>query len=126
MNHRRILLACLGVAASAALFAEQQFPDVVDAKVQARGGNRFDFDVTISSPYDTPQRYADAFRVLDPKGTALGERVLLHDHQTEQPFTRDLYGVAIPTGVKTVTLQGRDKKYGWGGKPMQVKLPGRE
>jgi hypothetical protein len=126
MNQRRTVLACLGLAVSAALFAEQQFPDVVQAKVQPRSGNQFDFDVTISSPYDTPQRYADAFRVLDAKGAVLGERALLHDHQTEQPFTRDLYGVAISAGVKTVTVQARDKKYGWGGKTIQVKLPGRE
>jgi hypothetical protein len=103
----------------------QKHPDVVDVKVQARANNRFDFDVTLSSLYDTPQRYADAFRVTGPKGEAYGERVLLHDHQTEQPFTRDLYGVQIPAGVRLVTVQGRDQKYGYGGKTMQVALPGR-
>jgi hypothetical protein len=104
---------------------EQKHPDVVDVKVQARGNNRFDFDVTLSSPYDTPQRYADAFTVTDAQNKQLGERVLLHDHQTEQPFTRDLYGVIVPAGVRVVTVQGRDQKYGYGGKTMQVNLPGR-
>ena len=46
----------------------QKYPDVVDVKVHARDKNRFDFDVTISSPYDTPQRYADAFRVMSAGG----------------------------------------------------------
>jgi hypothetical protein len=55
----------------------------------------------------------------------MGERTLWHDHATEQPFTRDLHGVVIPAGVKTVTVQGRDQKYGWGGKTMQIALPGR-
>ena len=105
--------------------AIQQFPDVVNVKVQARGNNRFDFDVTISSPYDSPQRYADAFRVLSVDGRAFGERILLHDHAAEQPFTRDLYGVAISAGVKAVVLQARDQKYGYGGKTLQVTLPGR-
>jgi hypothetical protein len=104
---------------------EQKHPDVVDVKVQARASSRFDFDITLSSPYDTPQRYADAFKVMGPKGEQYGERVLLHDHQTEQPFTRDLHGVPIPAGVRTVTVQGRDQKYGYGGKTMQVTLPGR-
>ena len=104
---------------------EQRHPDVVSAKVTPRGGNRFDFDVTVSSPYDTPQRYCDAFKVMDAKGKLLGERVLWHDHQTEQPFTRDLHGVLIPADLKRVTIQGRDQKHGYGGKSIEVALPGR-
>lgn len=105
--------------------AEQRYPDVVSAKVTARGDDRFDFDVTVSSPYDSAARYADAFRVLGPKGEVYGERVLLHDHAGEQPFTRDLYGVAIPAGLRTVTIEARDQKYGWGGRRIEVALPQR-
>ncbi len=134
---RRTALATIAASAAALLLAtglalaqpkpaqDQKHPDVVDVKVQARASNRFDFDVTLSSPYDTPQRYADAFKVMGPKGALYGERVLLHDHQTEQPFTRDLHAVQVPAGVRTVTVQGRDQKYGYGGKTMQVTLPGR-
>lgn len=104
---------------------DQKFPDVVAAKVTPRGADAFDFDVTLSSPYDTPQRYADAFRVTGPDGKVLGERILLHDHADEQPFTRDLYGVKIAAGIKTVTVEGRDKANGWGGKTINVALPGR-
>jgi hypothetical protein len=103
----------------------QKYPDVVDVKVHARGDNRFDFDATISSPYDTPQRYADAYRVMGKRGVVYGERTLFHDHADEQPFTRDLYGVTIPLGIKTVIVQARDQKYGYGGKTLQVALPGR-
>jgi hypothetical protein len=80
--------------------------------------------VTISSPYDTPERYADAFRVVGKDGRVYGERVLLHDHADEQPFTRDLYGVTMPSGVRTLVVQARDKKYGYGGKTVEVALPG--
>jgi hypothetical protein len=111
--------------ASATAAGHQKYPDVVDVKVQVRGDNRFDFDVTVSSPYDTPQRYADAFRVKNADGQSYGERELVHDHQHEQPFTRDLYGVSIPTGVRTVIIQARDQKYGYGGKTMEIVLPGR-
>jgi hypothetical protein len=104
---------------------EQKHPDVLAVKVRPSRANTFDFDATISSPYDTPQRYADAFRVIGKDGTVYGERILLHDHASEQPFTRDLYGVAIPPGVRTVIVQGRDKKYGYGGKTVEVGLPGR-
>jgi hypothetical protein len=105
--------------------AGQQHPDVVGVEVRARGANGFDFDVTVSSPYDTPQRYADGFRVVGKDGQVYGERRLLHDHAGEQPFTRDLYGVTIPPGVPSVVIQARDQKHGYGGKSVEVVLPGR-
>ena len=104
--------------------ADAKYPDVIAAKVRAAGAARFDFDVTISSPYDTPERYANAFRVVSKDGRVFGERVLLHDHADEQPFTRDLYGVAIPSEVGVIVIQARDRKYGYGGKSLEVKLPG--
>lgn len=112
-------------AARAADPALQKHPDVLAAKVQARAPGTFDFDVTVSSPYDTPQRYADAFRVRSKDGIVYGERILLHDHAGEQPFTRDLHGVSIPPGVRTVTVEARDRQYGYGGKTVEVALPSR-
>ncbi len=103
----------------------QRHPDIVSVKVTPRGANGFDFDVTVSSRYDTPQRYADAFRVMGADGKVYGERVLLHDHAGEQPFIRDLYGVIIPPQIKKVIVQGRDRKFGYGGKTVEATLPGR-
>ena len=105
--------------------ADQRFPDVVDVKVRALGENKFDFDVTVSSPYDSPQRYADGFRILGADGAVHGERALLHDHANEQPFTRELYGVAIPPPVRSVVVEARDLKFGYGGRTVRVGLPGR-
>lgn len=102
-----------------------RYPDVIDVKVRPRGADRFDFDVTISSPYDSPQRYADAFRVMSADGKVHGERTLLHDHANEQPFTRDLYGVVVPPKVRSVVVQARDRKYGYGGRTARIALPGR-
>jgi hypothetical protein len=127
----RALFAFAGVLVSLPALAqaipEQRFPDVTDVKVRAasRDALAFDFDVTVSSPYDTPSRYADAFRVSALSGQVLGERILLHDHQNEQPFTRDLYNVRIPASVSVVVVQARDRKHGYGGKSVQVRLPGR-
>jgi hypothetical protein len=131
MRRRASLLLTLALidlalpAVHAADVSSQKHPDVIAAKVQPRSAGKFDFDVTVSSPYDTPQRYADAFRVMHKDGTVYGERVLLHDHATEQPFTRDLYGVVVPAGVRSVVVQARDLKNGWGGKTVEVVLPGR-
>ncbi len=127
--HRYLMVVIIVVMAAlrtgAAQTPEAKFPDVVAVKVSARSNNTFDFDVTMTSPYDTAQRYADAFRILGPKGEVYGERVLLHDHADEQPFTRELYGVAIPAGITSIQVQGRDQKSGYGGRQQSVALPGR-
>lgn len=104
--------------------AEQKYPDVVDVRVSATG-NSYRFDVTLSSPYDSRERYADAFRIKTVDGNTLGIRQLLHDHAYEQPFTRSLTGVEIPADISEVIVEGRDQKYGWGGKTMKVSVPGR-
>ncbi len=130
MRRFRVLALAVGAAAVAATAGlahsqDDRFPDVLEVKVRAKGAGSFDFDVTISSPYDTPQRYADAFRATGKDGRVFGERMLLHDHADEQPFTRDLYGVTIPPEVGTVIIQARDRKFGYGGRGAEVALPGR-
>ncbi len=100
---------------------EQPFPDILDVVVIPEG-DTFRFDVTVSSPYDTPERYADAWRIVAPDGTELGVRELTHDHAAEQPFTRSLTGVEIPPDVTTVTVEGRDLVNGWGGDTLTVTI----
>ncbi len=131
--HRRISLFALGllvlgvsgVSAQSPNASAQKYPDVLAVKIRAQAGRKLDFDVTVSSPYDSPLRYADAFRVAGKDGRVYGERKLLHHHAGEQPFTRDLYGVTIPPDVRIVVIQARDQKYGYGGKSVEAMLPGR-
>lgn len=99
------------------------FPDVIEADITPELDGTFTVDATLSSPYDTPDRYADAWRVLAPDGTELGVRELAHDHQAEQPFTRSLGGVEIPAGVDQVIIEGRDQVSGWGGATLALEVP---
>ena len=101
---------------------EQQFPDVLAVELRP-AGEEWDVLVTLSSPYDTPERYADGWRVLAPDGTVLGEHTLGHDHAAEQPFTRTQPGLAIPDGVREVTVEGRDQANGFGGSTVTVPVP---
>ena len=103
--------------------AATMFPDVVDATLTRSGNDTFTLDVTMSSPYDSPDRYADGWRVLAPDGTELGTHLLTHDHASEQPFTRTQSDLKIPEGVATVTVEGRDQVSGYGGKTRQVDVP---
>ncbi len=101
----------------------QRFPDVLEAEVVPSGSGTFDVRVTMSSPYDTPQRYADGWQVLAPDGTVLGEHTLAHDHAGEQPFTRTQNGLEIPQDVDRVTVQGRDQRFGFGGGTATADVP---
>ncbi|MGE0875807.1 MAG: hypothetical protein AB7O31_14180 [Burkholderiales bacterium] len=116
----------LSVVLTALLFslpAAARDADVVDVKVSRGASGTFNFDVTVKSVDKGWDYYADAFEVLAPDGSLLGRRVLLHPHETEQPFTRDLHGVKIPPGVAKVTVRARHKPAGYGGKSMEVALP---
>lgn len=99
----------------------QKFPEITAVTATSKG-DLWTFAVTISSPYDTPERYADGWRVTGPDGTVYGEHVLDHDHATEQPFTRTQPDVKIPASVDTVTIEGHDKTNGYGGKPFAIRL----
>ena len=103
--------------------SDQMFPDVVDVVATRSEDGSYAFDVTMSSPYDTPQRYADGWRVMNEDGTVYGEMTLGHDHASEQPFTRTQTGVQIPQDVTTVVVEGRDQVNGYGGQTKSVDLP---
>jgi len=103
--------------------AAQRFPDIVDVAVTGSAPT-FSFAVTVSSPYDSPERYADAFRVRGENGTVYGVTELTHDHAGEQPFTRSLSGVTLPAGVTSVIVEGRDRANGWGGGTQTVDVTG--
>lgn len=102
--------------------AEPLFPDVLDATAERADDGTWTISATLSSPYDTPERYADAWRVLGADGTEYGIRVLTHDHANEQPFTRSHSGIEIPDDVAEVTIEGRDQLSGWGGETFTLQL----
>jgi hypothetical protein len=101
---------------------DERFPDVIGATATAAGDGTWTVSATISSPYETADRYTDAWRILAPDGSVLGVRELLHDHAEEQPFTRALSGVVIEEGIAFITIEGRDQLSGWGGAVTEVVL----
>lgn len=109
-------------AAEEPISDDDMFPDVIDATAQPTD-DTWTIAATLSSPYDTPERYADAWRVLGPDGEVYAERVLTHDHANEQPFTRSQSRIEIPEDVDVVTIQGRDLEFGYGGETYELVLP---
>lgn len=103
---------------------EQRFPDVSSAVATRNADDSWTFTVTVSSPYDSAQRFADAWRVRLPGGRVLAVRRLSHHHADEQPFTRSLDGVMIPAEIARVVIEARDSINGYGGRTITVRLPG--
>jgi hypothetical protein len=75
-------------------------------------GTGWTFSVTLRHADAGWDHYADLWQVYSPAGDLLGERVLLHPHVDEQPFTRSLSGVAVPEDIDRVIIRARDTVHG--------------
>jgi hypothetical protein len=123
---RGVALA-LALASPLALAGEA---DVIDVKVRPGAGKgEYSFDVTVRSRDRGWDYYAERFEVVAPDGTVLGTRVLLHPHEDEQPFTREIENVRIPEAVRSVSVRAWMKRgsaqRAAGGEALTVRLPPR-
>ena len=94
---------------------------IVDVKAFKRGSG-WHFNVTLRHADDGWKHYADAWRVVTEDGTELGTRTLYHPHVEEQPFTRGLGDIVIPSGTKSVYVEAHDKVHGWSKKRYEVRI----
>ena len=122
IRNAHILLAILAGGLIASVPARAGEADVVAATYAKAGDGTYRFDVTLRHADAGWEHYADKWQVLAPDGTVLGERVLAHPHDTEQPFTRSQSGIVIPDGIASVTIRGHDKVHGWGGVELTVEI----
>ena len=99
--------------------------------VRAVGGadGTWTFHVTVSHPDTGWEDYADGWDVVTPDGVVIKPdpsspftRLLLHPHETEQPFTRSQSGVVIPPDVTQVHVRAHDLVDGFGGREVIVDL----
>ncbi len=97
--------------------------DVLKVDVKATGPDTFQFFVTVRHEDKGWDHYANKWDVVASDVTVLATRTLHHPHENEQPFTRSLGGVTIPTGISAVTIQAHDSVHGFGGKTVTIQLP---
>ncbi|MES9976389.1 hypothetical protein [Candidatus Thiodiazotropha sp. LNASS1] len=116
-------IACLLTLFSTHPSAHAGEADVVDVTVNNRGGNIYDFSVTVMHQDTGWDHYANRWEVLDEKGVILGTRTLHHPHVNEQPFTRRLSGIHIPSEIKSVVIRSHDSVHKYGGATVTVQLP---
>ena len=103
--------------------------DVIFVRAAQSSSGTWRFDVTVEHPDTGWEDYANGWDVVLPDGTVLLNspddeftRLLLHPHETEQPFTRSQSGLSIPEDVSEVTVRAHDLVDGWGGKTITVDL----
>lgn len=98
--------------------------DVLHVEVQPGSiGGTFDFTVSVRHADSGWDHYANRWEIIGPQGTVLATRTLLHPHVEEQPFTRSLRNVKIPTTTTWVRVRANDLVHGAGGRMVTVSVP---
>ena len=85
------------------------------------------FDVTVRHNDEGWGHYADVWQVVDPRsGEILGERILAHPHDNEQPFTRSQSGITVPADLTRVAVRAKCSVHGFGGREILMDLSRKE
>ena len=98
------------------------FSHILAVRVRQTSDNSYSFDATVRHRDEGWEHYADLFRIVpanEESSVENGERVLLHPHDNEQPFTRSQSGV-LATGV--VCVEAKDTVHEWGGSSLCLDL----
>ena len=99
--------------------------DVINVTVVKTATDVYEFSVTVRHDDTGWEHYADKWEVLDSDQNILATRILYHPHVDEQPFTRELAGVSIPSAITEVDVRAHDSVHGFSGVTQKVHLPGR-
>lgn len=98
------------------------FAQVIDVTATQKTDGRWCFATSVKHNDQGWDHYADKWEVLDLEGNQLGERILGHPHDNEQPFTRSQCSINIPSEMSKVIVRAKCNKHGFGGKPLIVTL----
>jgi hypothetical protein len=103
--------------------------DVLHVRAVQSADDTWTFHVTVSHPDLGWDDYADGWDVVTEQGEILKRsssdtftRLLLHPHETEQPFRRNQGGLVVPEGVTRLSVRAHDIVDGFGGKEVAVDL----
>jgi hypothetical protein len=104
--------------------------NVINVRAVQQATGLWTFHVTVEHPDTGWEDYADGWDVvvmptgdiLKPDPTSPFTRLLLHPHESEQPFTRSQSNIQIPEDVTRVTVRAHDLLHGFGGQEIIVDL----
>ncbi len=100
------------------------FAQVKSARLVYRSDGRWDVHVAVRHKDEGWNHYANIWQVVNAdSGELIGERILAHPHDTEQPFTRSLSGMVIPEGVRNIRIRARCNLHEYGGREISFEIP---
>ena len=129
MKYFIFIILFLSLAAAVFGQTEQEYSDdliyaqVRNVRLVETSPGTYTFHVTVRHRDQGWDHYADLWQVIDTEtGDVLGERVLAHPHDNEQPFTRSQRGIEIPGNTETVTVRAKCTQHGYNGKQIVIDL----
>jgi hypothetical protein len=103
--------------------------DVEFVRAVQNADGSWTFHVSVRHPDTGWEDYADGWDVVLADGSVLKRgagdpftRLLLHPHESEQPFTRSQSGLVIPEDARQVIVRAHDLVDGFGGRQVIVDL----
>jgi hypothetical protein len=118
-NNPKAWICVLTLLAFPRVFADEV--QIVSADFRQASDGTWSVDVGLLHEDSGWDHYADIWRVLDEQGRILGERVLLHPHENEQPFVRGTNGLVIPEDA-ILYVVAHDSVHGWSRNRLEVDL----
>lgn len=107
---------------SGIIYSFADSPLILDVKVNKQSKGTFNFAVTVRHADTGWKHYVNKWEVVTLDGKLLGTRKLWHPHENEQPFTRSLGGVSIPSDITKVKVRAHDSVHGYGEKDFEVQI----
>lgn len=103
--------------------------DVTNVFVKEERDGTWTFHVSVAHPDKGFADFADGWDLVTESGAVLKAdptqrftKVLRHPHVKEQPFTRTVKGIQLPSDTQRLTVRAHDSVGGFGGKEVQVNL----
>ncbi len=101
ISMRLILLLILVFSSGISIASDAK---ILKASAELTSAQKFNISVTVEHADEGWDHYANTWRVYSMDGKLIGERILYHPHVNEQPFTRSLLGLSVPSEVKEVMI----------------------
>ena len=118
-----LALLLFGLTEAASQASDETYADVLFVRATKTEASVWRFDVTVSHADTGWDNYANRWLVFaSGSNQMLGERVLLHPHVAEQPFTRSLSGITIARHITRVTVAARTSVTQFGGRQIVLDL----
>lgn len=99
------------------------FAQVTEARLTQNAGGSWTAAVTVRHRDEGWDHYANIWQILDADSKeVLGERILAHPHDNEQPFTRSLSGINIPGNTRRLLIRARCNLHDYEGRQLRIDL----